>query len=274
MTPHYGGPCGHCGGTGLDAAPDPFTSTPERDTYLLDEGVLSFPPTQSPLTLDLGLLEVYNAPLIPNLGYDLSLQDLSPGFFGDVASMAAPSESDVLFAAHFHDVQAPLNPQGQFFTSSDFVLPDDFSAQHLAVPELDLPSDLDTAWGSSPEEFLSPHEPTASSPSAGPSDQTCRFKCAFCSASFQTKPKLNVHVKKHTKPHKCPVAGCGYEAAEKKSLERHIISRAKWDADHAGVGLQGLQYSCRVDAACTYSSSREDNRNRHEKRCPRRAVGR
>lgn len=113
---------------------------------------------------------------------------------------------------------------------------------------------------------LSPyHKPPSSSSSTSSNPKKSHDR-------LLTPTSHSIHTKKHTKPHKCRVAGCGYSAAEKKSLERHVVSRAKWDADHARVLLPGAasEYACRVDPRCTYASCREDNRNRHEKRCPLR----
>lgn len=193
MTNHFGGPCGHCGGTGVDASHASYTTSPELDTSLLDDALKPYPTLQSPVILDLGLLDVYNTPLLPNLSYDPSLPDFSPGFFGD---MAVPSEPDAFFASHFSGLQplSPFDVQGQLLTMSpDFMLPDgDMSTLLLAaVPELHFPSDLDTAWSSTPpEEFLSPvHEP-ADSPASAASSQSRLFKCEFCPAVFPARPKL------------------------------------------------------------------------------------
>lgn len=122
--------------------------------------------------------------------------------------------------------------------------------------------------------------PTSSNPPApsgvcdsGPSTshEKSKLTCPYCTATFTDKTKLKLHTNKHTKPFRCSAAGCDYASAEKKSLQRHLLAKSKWDEEHRlaaqDYGLEGVKYRC-PRAGCTYSTIREDNLKRHLTTCP------
>jgi len=53
-----------------------------------------------------------------------------------------------------------------------------------------------------------------------------QFNCDFCSRTFSLRYELNIHVKIHTKPFKCPIKTCDFQGARyRKDRDRHIVSR-------------------------------------------------
>lgn len=96
------------------------------------------------------------------------------------------------------------------------------------------------------------------------------FTCTYCQATFTDKTKLKVHTNKHTKPFRCTAPGCDYATAEKKSLQRHLLARSKWDEDHRlaaqNQGVKNIRHCCPREG-CTYSTIREDNLKRHIATC-------
>ena len=116
---------------------------------------------------------------------------------------------------------------------------------------------------------LSPSVPTPSS-SSSQTTHTTNLICSHCGARFTDKTKLKVHTNKHTKPFRCTVAGCGYKAAEKKSLERHMLAQAKRNEEHRAAarsgGVRQVRHSC-PGKGCTYVTDREDNLKRHMNTC-------
>ncbi|KAI3393012.1 hypothetical protein diail_4891 [Diaporthe ilicicola] len=113
--------------------------------------------------------------------------------------------------------------------------------------------------------------PAAPSSSTSPQQTTTTdLTCPQCGATFTDKTKLKVHTNKHTKPFRCTAAGCGYEAAEKKSLQRHLQAKSKWDDDHRAAarseGVPQRRFHC-GRPGCTYATVREDNLKRHMKTC-------
>lgn len=112
--------------------------------------------------------------------------------------------------------------------------------------------------------------PSSSLPSpqqdANPNDHTC----SHCGATFTDKTKLKVHTNKHTKPFRCTAAGCDYATAEKKSLQRHLLAKSKWDEEHRLAarceGVKQVKHRCPREG-CTYATVREDNLKRHMNTC-------
>lgn len=115
---------------------------------------------------------------------------------------------------------------------------------------------------------------TAPSPSSPPQKQTTTtttgLTCPHCNTTLPDKTKLKVHTNKHTKPFRCSAEGCGYATAEKKSLQRHLLARSRWDAAHAeaarGQGVTRTRHACPREG-CTYATVREDNLKRHMGTC-------
>lgn len=94
--------------------------------------------------------------------------------------------------------------------------------------------------------------------------------CPHCGAEYTEKTKLKVHTNKHTKPFRCTAEGCGYATAEKKSLQRHLVARSKFDEEHRlaarSEGVRAVRRGC-ARPGCTYTTVREDNLNRHMRTC-------
>lgn len=119
--------------------------------------------------------------------------------------------------------------------------------------------------------FSKPAVPSCVSASpSSTSQQKSHLTCPYCSAAFTDKAKLKIHTNKHTKPFKCSAAGCDYSTAEKKSLQRHLLAKSKWDEEHRlaahEYGLSDVKYRCSKEG-CTYSTIREDNLKRHMTTC-------
>ncbi|KAF3771387.1 hypothetical protein M406DRAFT_320792 [Cryphonectria parasitica EP155] len=96
------------------------------------------------------------------------------------------------------------------------------------------------------------------------------FDCPYCHRSFADKTKFKIHTNKHTKPFRCSAACCDYAAAEKKSLQRHLLAKSKWDEEHRRAaqsqGVENIKHRC-PKQGCTYSTIREDNLKRHMSKC-------
>lgn len=111
----------------------------------------------------------------------------------------------------------------------------------------------------------SPLPPAASSASN-------TLACAHCGASFTDRTKLKIHTNKHTKPFRCTAPRCDYATAEKKSLQRHLVAKARWDEDHRlaadANGVREVKHKCHNAArGCTYATIRDDNLKRHASTC-------
>lgn len=95
--------------------------------------------------------------------------------------------------------------------------------------------------------------------------------CSFCPFTTASITKLKTHTNKHTRPFRCTAPECDYATAEKKSLQRHVLAKAKWDDGHRvaaeGLGVREVKYRC-VGAGCGYVTIREDNLRRHVAKCP------
>lgn len=116
-----------------------------------------------------------------------------------------------------------------------------------------------------------PHaQPSSSSSSSSHKAATTDHTCSRCGATFNDKTKLRVHTNKHTKPFRCTAEGCDYATAEKKSLQRHLLARSKWDEEHRAAaqseGVRQVRHRC-PRPGCTYATVREDNLKRHISTC-------
>ncbi|KKY39001.1 putative c2h2 transcription [Diaporthe ampelina] len=100
---------------------------------------------------------------------------------------------------------------------------------------------------------------------------------SFASSEYDTahfdltlSPLSGVHTNKHTKPFRCTAEGCDYATAEKKSLQRHLLARSKWDEEHRAAaqseGVRQVRHRC-PRPGCTYATVREDNLKRHISTC-------
>ncbi|KAK2028793.1 hypothetical protein LX32DRAFT_387246 [Colletotrichum zoysiae] len=75
-----------------------------------------------------------------------------------------------------------------------------------------------------------------------------------CNKLYNTKHKLNRHMKTHSKPSACPSEFCGYRCADKKGLRRHM------QAYHSSQ-----KHSFKCDG-CDKVFTRQDNLTRHRNR--------
>lgn len=102
------------------------------------------------------------------------------------------------------------------------------------------------------------------------------FSCSLCSFTATSITKLKTHINKHTRPFRCTATSCDYASAEKKSLQRHVLAKAKWDESHRvaaeRLGVKEVKYRC-VGVGCGYVTIREDNLRRHEVKCPELGRG-
>lgn len=114
-----------------------------------------------------------------------------------------------------------------------------------------------------------PSSPSATTTSSSPADT---LVCAHCSAAFTDRTKLKIHSNKHTKPFRCTAPCCDYATAEKKSLQRHLGAKARWDEDHRlaaeAYGVREVKHRCtNASRGCTYTTIRDDNLKRHAATC-------
>lgn len=109
-----------------------------------------------------------------------------------------------------------------------------------------------------------------SEPPPPTSQQEAGLTCPYCTAAFTDKTKHKIHINKHTKPFRCSAPGCDYSTAEKKSLQRHLLAKSRWDEEHRlaaqDYGLKDVKYRCSRHG-CAYSTIREDNLKRHMTTC-------
>lgn len=96
--------------------------------------------------------------------------------------------------------------------------------------------------------------------------------CPHCAQGpFPNQNKLRIHINKHTKPFRCTAPACDYAAAEKKSLQRHLLARSKYDEEHRAAAEQvelgrAARHRC-PNTWCTYATIRDDNLKRHVSTC-------
>lgn len=120
-----------------------------------------------------------------------------------------------------------------------------------------------------------PRVPTRATSS--PSNTTTEhLACSFCTFTAVSITKLKTHTNKHTRPFRCTAPSCAYATAEKRSLQRHMLAKAKFDEGHRlaaeGLGVREVKYRC-SGVGCDYVTIREDNLKRHVGNCPARAEG-
>lgn len=246
---------------------------PEYDTTTFDPSLSPLSGYASPSSMTTG--STNQSPVVPLLDYDMSFP---------VASSADDPES--LFpelmdhSINIDPVWAGSVPEGY---SGPFPTSDD--AQSKVPPMYPMDSQLyPTAtpgmlYNSNPtfEPYATTQPPPVTAqipqPTPTPSSQkttTTDHTCSHCGATFTDKTKLKVHTNKHTKPFRCAAAGCDYATAEKKSLQRHLLAKSKWDEEHRAAarseGVRQVKHRCPREG-CTYSTVREDNLKRHINTC-------
>lgn len=167
-------------------------------------------------------------------------------------------------------------------TSFDWPLPETWMGNGLdcsasTVPTGSIWDDSFPQMADSPNLNLTLPLPAPPPPAASPESSakiekptTDTHSCATCAATFTSITKLNTHTYKHTKPFRCTAPDCDYAGAEKKSLQRHVAARAKWDEGHRvaaeGLGVKDRRYRCER-VGCEYVTIREDNLRRHATTC-------
>lgn len=230
----------------------------------------------SPPSLTTGSLT--ESPL--SLQYDFSL-DMSS--FDDSVPMMFPDLTEV----SLDDLQWPMDtlhwtaagPMCDAFSLSppDDGLQNDDSFQDHAQP---FPANLpgrSSASGTSPSRAEgSPYMPVVTLPSAHASSSSSSssetLACPYCGVVLADRTKLKLHTNKHTKPFRCAAPRCAYATAEKKSLQRHMVAKARWDEDHRAAadtcGVREVRHFCpNARRGCTYATIREDNLKRHVSTC-------
>ncbi|KAH7072177.1 ankyrin repeat-containing domain protein [Paraphoma chrysanthemicola] len=80
------------------------------------------------------------------------------------------------------------------------------------------------------------------------------FGCTHCQKSFDSRGKLNRHLRTHTKPFRCSVCDRGF--ALRVDLQRHVKARHR---------LAQETYPCRMPG-CSFKAARKDNLRQHEDR--------
>lgn len=165
----------------------------------------------------------------------------------------------------------PLDTNIQWPTMDDFCLHGDLGSVPMWVETLQYQQPKENPFSSEV-----PHNvtiPSSSTTSTSPADTTSEdtFTCSFCPFTATSITKLKTHTNKHTRPFRCTAPGCDYATAEKKSLQRHVLAKAKWDEGHRvaaeTLGVKEVKYRCSKEG-CEYATIREDNLRRHVVKCP------
>ncbi|KAK2603218.1 hypothetical protein N8I77_009692 [Diaporthe amygdali] len=254
-----------------------FFAAPEYETTNFDPSLSPLSGFASPSSMTTG--STNQSPLVPTLDYDMSCPVNS---FLDEASSLFPELMDS--AANMQAAWMGHEAQG-----CDALFQNLSDGQAKAIPASPVHNQLyptgapeTTIYQNDP--VLSPYltaeppattyqtsPPTPSSSLLSSSQQpTTDLTCSHCGATFTDKTKLKVHTNKHTKPFRCSAVGCDYATAEKKSLQRHLLARSKWDGEHGAAaqrqGVMQVRHRC-PRQGCTYTTIREDNLKRHIKTC-------
>lgn len=248
---------------------------PEYNTTNFDPSLSPLSGYASPSSMTTG--STNQSPVVPLLDYDMSFPVASST--DDLESLF-PELMD--HPINMHPDWAGATPEGYsgpFPTSDDAqskvssMYPMDSQLYPTAAPETTLYNN-NTTFG--PYPTSQPPPATAQTPQPTPpssSSQTTTntdLTCSYCGATFTDKTKLKVHTNKHTKPFRCTAADCDYATAEKKSLQRHLLAKSKWDEEHRAAaqseGVRQVKHRCPREG-CTYSTIREDNLKRHINTC-------
>jgi hypothetical protein len=187
--------------------------------------------------------------------------DMDPAWMGAMpegfASPFPTSDADQAKATSSYSFDSQLYPTAAPYTTT-------YSGNSIASTY------LTTLPPSSTTTTSPPAAPSSSSSTTQTTPTTTDLTCPHCGATFTEKTKLNVHINKHTKPFKCAAAGCEDSFAEKKSLQRHLLAKSKWDEEHRAAarseGVREVKHRCPREG-CTYTTVRDDNLKRHLKSC-------
>lgn len=268
----------HAAGAGFtppNTNDDQYTHLPGLTT--LEEQISPTSGLGSPGSMTTGSICTDPSPLVPFLDHEISFD------------MASNLDNSYMI---FPDLMTPISDEGfdgvlGFDLATVSTIPHELCLEKAASFPLsdglrpytsvwDPNAMVDNPHQNSDSAFTSSNPPAASTASSAPEpssstpQQTPRLICSHCPATFTEKSKLKIHTNKHTKPFKCTAAGCSFITAEKKSLQRHLAARSKWDNRHAlaaqQYGLPVVTYQC-TEKECKYSTTREDNMKRHKATC-------
>lgn len=251
-------------------------AAPEYQTTDFDPSLSPLSGYASPSSMTTG--STNQSPLVPLLDYDMTFP------------MAPTMEDPESLFPELMDHPINMDPGWVGSTpegySDPFVTSEDAQVKVSSLYQTDshlyTTADLDTTTYNnilalSPYATTQPPPPTAqiTQPTPEPSSSSQKttltnLTCSHCGATFTDKTKLKVHTNKHTKPFRCTAAGCDYATAEKKSLQRHLLAKSKWDEEHRAAarseGVRQVRHRCPREG-CTYSTVREDNLKRHMNTC-------
>lgn len=262
-----------------------FLAAPEYDTTNLDPSLSPPSGYASPTSMTTG--STNQSPLVPFLDYDMSYpmgpstQD-PENLFPELMDHTINMNTDWVGSSP-EGYCDPFLTSGNAQIKASSLYPTDGQLYPTASPQTAIYTN-NPAPASSP--YLTTQPPpvataqptqTAPSPSSPPQNTTTTITttttgltCPHCNTTLPDKTKLKVHTNKHTKPFRCSAAGCNYATAEKKSLQRHLLARSRWDAAHAeaarGQGVSRVRHACPREG-CTYATVREDNLKRHMGTC-------
>lgn len=248
---------------------------PEYDTTNFDPSLSPLSGYASPSSMTTG--STNQSPVVPLLDYDMSFAvasstDDPESLFPEL--MDHPINMDPVWMG-----SAPEGYSGPFPTSDDAqskvppMYPMDGQLYPTAAPGMRYNGNptFEPYPTTQPQQATAqPPQPTPPSSSLSQKTTTTDHTCSHCGATFTDKTKLKVHTNKHTKPFRCAAAGCDYATAEKKSLQRHLLAKSKWDEEHRAAarseGVRQVKHRCPGEG-CTYSTVREDNLKRHINTC-------
>ncbi|KAL1854494.1 hypothetical protein Daus18300_011415 [Diaporthe australafricana] len=260
-------------------------AAPEYDTTNFEQSLSPLSGFASPSSMTTG--STNQSPTVPMLDYDMSypmdpfmegpeslfpeLMDHSinmcPDWVGSAVegySGPVPTSNDAQLEAKTPSLY-PMNSQPYPTASSDTTIYDNTPAlsQYLTTEPPTVTAQTSNPTPSS--STTSPQQPTVAA-----NTTSTTLTCPHCRATLTEKTKLKVHINKHTKPFRCAAEGCGYATAEKKSLQRHLVAKSKFDEEHRAAaqieGVKGVRRGC-ARPGCTYTTVREDNLSRHMKTC-------
>lgn len=256
-------------------------AAPEYDTTNLDPSLSPLSGYASPTSMTTG--STNQSPLVPFLDYDMSYP-VAPSTEDPESLFPELMDHNINMNAEW----VGSSPEGYgdpFLTSGDAQLkvsslyPTDGQLYPTASPQTTIytssPAPARSSYPTTQQQPPATAQSTQTAPSSPtPQKQTTTtttgLTCPHCNATLPDKTKLKVHTNKHTKPFRCSAEGCGYATAEKKSLQRHLLARSRWDAGHAeaarGQGVTRTRHACPREG-CTYATVREDNLKRHMVTC-------
>lgn len=250
---------------------------PEYDTTNFEPSLSPPSGYASPSSMTTGSTD--QSPLVPLLDYDMS--------FPTAPTMDDPESLFPELMDHYINMSPdwvgtmPEGYSGPFLTAGDTQLkvaslyPTDSQLYPTAAPDTTTYNSTTYHTTQPPSATAQPPQPTQPPPPPPPPSSsqkttTTDLTCTHCGATFTDKTKLKVHTNKHTKPFRCAAAGCDYATAEKKSLQRHLLARSKWDDEHRTAarseGVRPVRHRCPREG-CTYATVREDNLKRHMNTC-------